>query len=305
MFSRLSMCDRPRRRWDVDLREDGDGEIVLMRVDAPSHEQAGAILAEFAESGLALDALGGNSAKLRLSLDLASMLPSARAPLHILDVGCAGPLPLNLWEPFVPLARKMKLVGVDVAGLDHARARSAALGDIMEVHEADASNLTKTFGPGTFDVVVSTQVLEHLPNWQLALGEMTHVLRAGGTLLVTCDSGEFDVGIGGRARLVAKRAYARLTSRRPWAGRFVGERLSGQWQRAPRRDELRKTAERFGLDVERLQLYCIGQVKRAERSAGTAARQLWLALEEALPADELDPIAHIYAVIYLRAQRAR
>jgi SAM-dependent methyltransferase len=268
-----------------------------------SRPEVVAVLVEFAESGLALDALGGNSAKLRLSLDLARMLSAARRPLDVLDVGCSGPLPLNLWEPFVPVAEKMKLIGVDVAGLDEARTKSVSLGNIMSVREGDALNLTRAFGAEAFDVVVSTQVLEHLPDWRRALGEMTHVLRPGGTLLVSCDSGEFDSGFRRRARLSAKRIYARAVSRNPGIRRLFSKRLSGQWEKGPTRDELRRAALALGLDIERLQLYCIDQVKRAERSAGSAARQLWLALEEAITARQPEPEPHMYAAVYLRGRR--
>ena len=33
--------------------------------------------------------------------------------LRVLDVGCAGPQPLELWEPFRPYFDRLELVGVD------------------------------------------------------------------------------------------------------------------------------------------------------------------------------------------------
>jgi SAM-dependent methyltransferase len=39
----------------------------------------------------------------------------------------------------------------------------------------------------SFDVVTSVSVLEHIPQWERALGEMTRVLRPGGHLVLTLD----------------------------------------------------------------------------------------------------------------------
>jgi SAM-dependent methyltransferase len=47
----------------------------------------------------------------------------------------------------------------------------------------DAHNLC--FGDGVFDVVLCTEVLEHLVDPRRAIGEMHRVLRGGGTLLLT------------------------------------------------------------------------------------------------------------------------
>lgn len=54
-----------------------------------------------------------------------------------------------------------------------------------------ASDLVKTFGPGTFDVVVSTEMLEHLFEWKEPLENMAGVLATGGILLVTTRSPGF------------------------------------------------------------------------------------------------------------------
>src|SRR5215213_7272496 len=118
-------------------------------------------LEEFRESGLAAESLTGNSAKLRLTLDLAA-LASRLGRLRVLDVGCAGPEPLNLWGPFAPVLDRIELVGVHIAGLDRAKARARELGLDVELRHASASGLTAAVGEASFDVVVSTQVLEHL-----------------------------------------------------------------------------------------------------------------------------------------------
>lgn len=49
----------------------------------------------------------------------------------------------------------------------------------------DASHLEKRFGKASFDVVISTEMLEHAEDWRRAILAMKSVLRVGGSLLLT------------------------------------------------------------------------------------------------------------------------
>jgi SAM-dependent methyltransferase len=260
-------------------------------------------LDEFQESGLAAESLTGNSAKLRLTLDLAA-LASRLGRLRVLDVGCAGPEPLNLWQPFVPLRDLFELVGVDIKGLDRTEARAHELGLDVELRNVGASGLTAAFGEASFDVVASTQVLEHLHDWRHALREMGRVLRPGGTLFVTCDSGDLRTTFRKRTRLSGKRAYAALRRRIPAVGKMGDTFVSGEWERGLRKSELGDALTVAGLEVERLEWYCLHCVKAAQRHAGSLTRLLWLSMEEALAnesAESIDP--GLYGIIYARARR--
>jgi SAM-dependent methyltransferase len=270
-----------------------------------SQTTSNGIFREFDESGLDLQRLGGNTGKIRLSLDLAALAARGRR-LRVLDVGCVGPAPLNLWEPFVPLVRQLDLVGVDVCGLERAEERARQLRLSIELHDASVHALTQRFGFEAFDVVVSTQVLEHVRDWEGGMSQMRDVLRAGGTLFLTCDSSHFRRTLAGRTRLRGKRIYAVLRERVDFLGR-VGDRLfSGEWEQGRTIQELREVAERLDLKVERLSPYALGDVKRAQRHAGSRTRQLWLALEEELASESsvpLDPA--LFTILYLRATRLR
>ena len=57
----------------------------------------------------------------------------------------------------------------------------------------DVSELTSRFGRHEFDVVLCTEVLEHVRDWRAAVRELTAVLRPGGTLLMTTRSTGFPV----------------------------------------------------------------------------------------------------------------
>jgi hypothetical protein len=91
-------------------------------------ERVEGVLREARESGLVLDGLPNNTAKVRLILDLAAALP-ADGRLRVLDVGCGGRRrPFELWEPFLPLRERLDLAGVDVAYLEETGARARELG---------------------------------------------------------------------------------------------------------------------------------------------------------------------------------
>lgn len=54
-----------------------------------------------------------------------------------------------------------------------------------------AEKILETFGPNSFDIVVSTEMLEHAADWKEAVRTMKAVVRPGGLLLVTTRSPGF------------------------------------------------------------------------------------------------------------------
>jgi SAM-dependent methyltransferase len=52
----------------------------------------------------------------------------------------------------------------------------------------NVEDMLREFGGESFDVVISTELLEHVPNWRLAVGNMKGVLRKGGVIYVTTRS---------------------------------------------------------------------------------------------------------------------
>jgi SAM-dependent methyltransferase len=203
--------------------------------------------------GLVLGALPGNSAKIRLLLDLV-----ARRPDRVLDVGCGD---LSLWEA---VRERPDVLGVDM----HVdRRRADELG--IDVRELDARDLDYH---NAFEAVVSTQMLDDVAEWQDVLRRMADALRRGGTLFLTCDSGDVP---------------------RPWRQRLRGA------PPGPTLEQLAGTARDLGLEVETVRRYGRRDLKRQQGALDGAGRLRTLELEEAVEPD--DP--REWGLLYLRATR--
>ena len=266
--------------------------------------RARSLLEEAESSGLDLSHVPANTAKLRLLLDLRGLIPEDGA-LSVLDVGCGGKFkPFELWTTLAPFADRLRLAGVDVAYLEPVERRAREVGLLIELTPASALRLVETLGRDRFDVVVSTQVLEHIRDWPGALRQMRDVLRPGGTLLMTCDSGDLERPGHERVRLVGKRAYARVVEAVPAVGRAGRRVFSGDWELGPGREDVRSVCESLGLEVERLAWYGLTDSKTAQNRAGTGTRLASLVLEETIDAELAGAApAELYRLLYLRARK--
>ncbi len=141
-------------------------------------------------------------------------------PQSILDVGCGEGILTRRWAARRPDRR---VVGVDLE--DPAlRAAWAAAGPLanLELRAMRADALA--FGDDAFDLVTAIEVLEHLPDPEAALAEMTRVARHG--LLVSVPREPL-----WRALNVARGAYVKDLGNTPghlnhWSKRSFVELLS-------------------------------------------------------------------------------
>jgi 2-polyprenyl-3-methyl-5-hydroxy-6-metoxy-1,4-benzoquinol methylase len=94
-----------------------------------------------------------------------------RSAITVLDAGCGAATHLSFRQP-------TRLVGIDMSSrqLDrHSALDERVLGDVQ----------THRFAPGTFDVVIAWQVLEHLPKPEQALERFRDAIKDGGLLILS------------------------------------------------------------------------------------------------------------------------
>jgi hypothetical protein len=106
-----------------------------------------------------------------------SIFPGDIAGKRVLEVGSydVNGTPRSVIEPMRPA----QYLGVDMGygpGVDR----------VVNVNE-----LSATLGEGTFDVVISTEMLEHVRDWKRAVIELKAVVKLGGLLVVTTRSPGF------------------------------------------------------------------------------------------------------------------
>lgn len=91
--------------------------------------------------------------------------------LNVLEVGAqdVNGSPRSVILPHKP----KKYVGVDFS---HGKGVDLVM---------DVKDLTSYFGKESFDVVISTEMLEHASDWRVAVNQMKDVLQQGGLLILT------------------------------------------------------------------------------------------------------------------------
>ena len=112
---------------------------------------------------------------------VASSLPVRR----FLDAGCGDGRHL---AAFTGVAERPELVGSDISErvLETARATIAAVGVVAELRPANLEQLP--FEDESFDLVLCTQVIEHLLDPAAGMAELVRVLEPGGRLIITTDN---------------------------------------------------------------------------------------------------------------------
>ncbi|MEP6953447.1 MAG: methyltransferase domain-containing protein [Solirubrobacteraceae bacterium] len=137
----------------------------------------------------------------RHHLLLGLLAPHAKRGDALLDVGCASGYYTTRY-----LVRGGSAVGIDVAEssltLARQRASRAGVEARCEFRAGDLRSLPAD--DGSFDVVLATEVLEHVREQEQALRELARVVRPGGTLIVSSPS-VLDP-LSTRKRLAARKA---------------------------------------------------------------------------------------------------
>jgi SAM-dependent methyltransferase len=118
----------------------------------------------------------------RIAELLAARLPCRR----FLDAGCGDGRHLPLLAGSPPLSERIVATDISQRILETARAAAAAAGVEPELVRANLEALP--FADESFDVVLCSQVIEHLLDPAAGLRELARVLARGGTLVLSTDS---------------------------------------------------------------------------------------------------------------------
>lgn len=155
------------------------------------------------------------------------------AGMRVLDVGCGeGRHTLSAW-----LRAPVHAVGVDLSSKDLTTARSRQA-EFQPTDEAgrsltfiEASALNLPFADASFDVVICSEVLEHIFDHRGVIAELERVLRPGGTLVASVPrawperlcwwlSDSYHESEGGHIRIFARGELERLIGSRSF--RYLG-----------------------------------------------------------------------------------
>ena len=142
-------------------------------------------------------AIPGGRKKLEYIFALVRRLQAQRPRLRVLDVGCGnGPL------TFPVAALGLDVVGVDVNAASIERNRAAAR--FPNARFAVVPGATFDLGE-TFDLIICSEVLEHLDAPQPLVDSIARHLAPGGTLLVTVPNGYGPREVLGRVEIFMRR----------------------------------------------------------------------------------------------------
>lgn len=133
----------------------------------------------------------GNLAKYQVILELLKQVKK-KSGLKILDIGCVGQRTLDIWRTVIEQGKNFELFGVDIAGVDYARKLVARKKwKNVKLCQLDVRELSQKFSTKFFDIIVSTQVLEHVRYPKIFFSEVSKVIKPSGLFYLTFDSGHF------------------------------------------------------------------------------------------------------------------
>jgi 2-polyprenyl-3-methyl-5-hydroxy-6-metoxy-1,4-benzoquinol methylase len=249
--------------------------------------------------------LTGNVAKVKVLKKLHDHIANASG-VEILDIGCVGPQPLAFWEPLLIRADpRFRLTGIDVDGIEKAREMVVRRGWTPSVRLLRGSgyDLESLFTADSFDIVVATQVLEHVARIIPFMRQVETVLKAGGEAFFTLDSGHwqprFDIQDPLRlAKNIVKKSLGSLGNERHYDLPWLDREMIGACNAA-------------GLEVVDCQYFNLTPLKWIHNHLMPAEKKnafmrLWLELEEFINDDPTvrDKVKNYFLVIYLQVRKA-
>jgi 2-polyprenyl-3-methyl-5-hydroxy-6-metoxy-1,4-benzoquinol methylase len=223
----------------------------------------------------------------------------------ILDIGCVGPQPLAFWLPLLAEDDyRFQLTGVDVQGIEAAQklVTQRHWQDRVVLRPGNGYKLNELFAPQTFDMVIATQVLEHVARLPLFLQQASTVLKSGANGFFTVDSAHWRSRFDHRepVRLVknlVKKSLSLLGDERhydlPWFDH-----------------ELTIVCEQTNLEIIQCSYYNLAPLKFVHNhliptQKKNAFMRLWFELEEFMNEEETvqRQVKHLCLALYLHVRK--
>ncbi|MDP2807606.1 MAG: methyltransferase domain-containing protein [bacterium] len=118
----------------------------------------------------------GPDMRLNILLSLGAKLN----PGKVLEIGCADGHVLESLKNALPMNTESGFFGLDISEISLQRARAKGFGNVVRSSAEDLP-----FAKNSFDLVLASQVLEHIPELERAIDQAFAVLRPGGRLMIT------------------------------------------------------------------------------------------------------------------------
>ena len=101
-------------------------------------------------------------------------------PGKVLEIGCADGHVLESFKNALSMNPASGFYGLDISEISLQRAKAKGFGKVVM---ASAEDLP--FAKNSFDLVIASQVLEHIPGLERAIDQAFSVLRPGGRFMIT------------------------------------------------------------------------------------------------------------------------
>jgi ubiquinone/menaquinone biosynthesis C-methylase UbiE len=160
-------------------------------------------------------------------------------PARVLDCGSGYGFVLRILRDLT----NATIIGLDYE-LERVRETRAALDDDPRLSHVQADAMRLPFADATFDYVVCSEVLEHLPDDARAAREILRVLKPGGTCIATVPCQDYPVAWDPINWTLERVTGKHLGGRRPWSGIWYDH------QRLYTRDELTALMAGAGFHVD-------------------------------------------------------
>jgi ubiquinone/menaquinone biosynthesis C-methylase UbiE len=183
----------------------------------------------------------GPDMRLKLMLSIIAKLN----PKKILEIGCADGHVMEALKRTLTRNPEPEFFGLDISEVSLQRSRDKGFGNAVK---SLAENLP--FAKNSFDLVIASQVLEHIPDLEGAIDQAFSVLRPGGHCMITVPLADWFKLYKGLIRHVPVKFLDQETHIREWA-------LS-PFQGFVSKDHLLAQLKKSGFTVRRCQgsFYC-------------------------------------------------